>query len=104
MAAPGSLNKSEEEWQVNPSPQLFRILGYKGTECLRTFQSLGARSSPMWPTLPNKARRLVYKDMKRLHSYLDNYVAGQQSMLAKQSQSTSQRGLQWGNSFRGSTL
>ncbi|KAK7331793.1 hypothetical protein VNO80_28533 [Phaseolus coccineus] len=32
MAAPGSLNKSEEEWQAILSPDQFRILRQKGTE------------------------------------------------------------------------
>ncbi|KAJ1396564.1 Mss4-like superfamily [Sesbania bispinosa] len=32
MAAPGSLNKSEEEWRAILSPQQFRILRQKGTE------------------------------------------------------------------------
>ncbi|XP_059446291.1 peptide methionine sulfoxide reductase B5-like [Corylus avellana] len=32
MAAPGSVQKSEEEWQVILSPEQFRILRQKGTE------------------------------------------------------------------------
>ncbi|RDX57614.1 Peptide methionine sulfoxide reductase B2, chloroplastic [Mucuna pruriens] len=32
MAAPGSLNKSEEEWRAILSPEQFRILRQKGTE------------------------------------------------------------------------
>jgi peptide-methionine (R)-S-oxide reductase len=32
MAAPGSVQKSEEEWRVVLSPEQFRILRQKGTE------------------------------------------------------------------------
>ncbi|XP_057977203.1 peptide methionine sulfoxide reductase B2, chloroplastic-like isoform X2 [Malania oleifera] len=32
MAAPGSVQKSEEEWRANLSPEQFRILRQKGTE------------------------------------------------------------------------
>ncbi|XP_040959394.1 peptide methionine sulfoxide reductase B5 isoform X2 [Gossypium hirsutum] len=37
MAAPGSLQKSEEEWRAILSPEQFRILRQKGTESITKF-------------------------------------------------------------------